>query len=424
MTAPYQHLTLPNGLQIVALTRPQAQTALLSVDLRLGARYEVEADAGLSHFLEHMLFQGCEGYPSPTAVNEAAERMGAALDASTGRESVRFEHQIDPLRVDDSAALLVALLRAPRFEAMETERSIILEEGLDELDEEGRLIDADVWARRALWRGAMARSIIGTQDNIARFTVEDLRRHHQRYVHAANMVVTLVSPLEEAHALALLARRFEGLPSGPVSTLPPAESTGPGPNARLVDDHGSQCECRVVYRTAGGRGDDALALALLRVALDDGLASRLHHRLGLELGLAYDQWASYERLADVGVFELGASLSPAKAPRFIEEARALVRGLIEHPPEGEELARVRFRARWSFLTAMDSAEGLASLYGTPHLYWETPRAPEAVLAEVDALTSEDLAAAAARLLRDEDLGVAVVGPLTASQRRAVERQLS
>ncbi|NDE23199.1 MAG: insulinase family protein, partial [Synechococcaceae bacterium WB9_3_282] len=117
---------LDNGVTVVAVTRPTARVAALTVDVAVGARYETPKQAGLSHMLEHMVFQGCEGFESADAVNEAAERMGTALDAWTSRDTTHFEHLVAPDRLADAADLLSRVLRAPRFLDLDAERAIIL----------------------------------------------------------------------------------------------------------------------------------------------------------------------------------------------------------------------------------------------------------------------------------------------------------
>jgi predicted Zn-dependent peptidase len=408
---------LPNGVTLVAVERP-GPTALLGVDVRVGARYEAPTDAGLSHFLEHMVFQGCEGYPTPLAVNDAAERMGAALDASTARDHTRFEHHVAADRVPHSAHLLAALLRAPAFEDIESERAIILEEALDEVDDTGRLVDPDTLSRRALWPDSpLGQSVIGDRARVQAFAVDDLRRHHRHHYVGANLVVSAVGPAPGEALLDTLAGAFAAHPPGP-RVEPPSAGRLPGrPVAEVVADGRSQCECRLVFRTPGTADPLAPALQMLRLALDDGLASRMHRRLGAELGLAYDQWSAWERYVDSGAFEVAAVVSPGKVATFVDEAHGLLQGLITDPPRGDELERLRFRARWALECLLDAPEGLAALYATPHLYEAAPPTAAERWAQLAALGPDDLAAAAAAVFVPEGHVGCCVGPTGKAERR-------
>ncbi|MCA9538089.1 MAG: insulinase family protein [Myxococcales bacterium] len=411
---------LPNGLLAVAISRPWASTAMFCVDVRVGARFEAPQDSGLSHFLEHMIFQGCDGLPTPEAVNEASERLGAALDASTTRDSTRFEHWVAADRLTESARLVGALLGSPRFASIESERAIILEEALDEFDEDGRRVDAETLSRRALWPASpIGQSVIGELAHLRRFGVADLRRHHARFYGAANMVATAVGPQSVDELMAITRDALGRLPAGQRTEPAPPGALPEGPVIDLVDDHRSQCDCRLVLRTPGRADPDAAAFALLRIALDDGLASRMHRRLGGELGLAYDQWALWEHYPDTGAFELGAQVSPGKVRTFFTEAQRLIEGLISAPPEGEELARVRFRARWAIESALDTPDGLVSLHGAPYLYTDAPPGPADRIAAFDRITTDDLRRVARRLIEPRGYVACCVGPIDKATRRAL-----
>ncbi len=416
-----KQVTLSNQLTLVAIERPQAQTALLSFDVRAGSRYESPEDHGLSHFLEHMVFQGCPGCPSAQALNLKAEGMGAAIDASTSRDVTHFEHLVIPECLSGSAELLASMLRDPAFNEIESERQIILEEALDELDENGRCIDAETLSRRAFWpHSPMGQSVIGNRKRIAAFSVEDLRRYHRAHYGAKNMVATIVGPFEPDRLIEQVQLHFETIPSGERVIPEPAGENPMHPTLERVEDQRSQCDCRLLYPTPGRNSESALGITLLRLCLDDGLAARLPKRLGNELGLAYDQWASWDVDADAGAFELGAELSPKKLIQFIEESHALLRGLKEDPPRGEELERIYFRARWAIQAALDTAEGLTAIYGSPLLYEPNPKTPQERLEALQAISSEELSALASELFVPDHSVLCVVGPTSKMVRKQLE----
>lgn len=405
---PHVAATLPSGACIVALPMPEAATTLVSADVRVGARYESARDAGLSHFLEHMVFQGCGDLPDAHAVNEAAERMGTALDAFTSRDTTHFEHQVSPEYGREAVDLLAAVLGAPAFHDIESERSIILEEALDEVDERGRLVDADTLSRQALWPDSpLGQSVVGNPRNIERFDAADLRRHHGHHYVAGNLVVSVAGPHPAEEMLDWMRAALERFRPGPRPALPPPPSPLLKATFMHVDDARSQVDCRLVYRTPGATDSASPALAMARMALDDGLASRLHRRLGNDLGLAYDQWATWERYPDVGAFEIGAQVSAPKVPTFFAEARALLQGLVEAPPRGEELARLRFRARFHLRSTVERAEGRVLLATAHRVYEGDPPDLETRLARLDAVTPEDIAAAIDAMLGGPPAGVAV-----------------
>ncbi len=411
--------TLSNGLVAVGIERA-GSTALLAVDLRLGSRHESDADAGLTHFLEHMVFQGCSGWPSTEAVNLEAERIGGQLDGYVNRDSTRIEHKMHPGHLEDSARLIADLIGSPAFCDLETERAIVLEEALDEFDEDGRLVDIDTLSRRALWpKAPLGRSIIGDAKRIRRFGLEDLRRHHAETYGACNMIVTAVAPQPEEALLDLVEAHFGGLPGGTPNVPAPAPETPTGPKFLYLSDTSSQVHVCMLFRAPGGQDPDRAALAVLRMALDDGMASRMHRRLGAELGLAYSHWAEYEEYPDAAAFELGAQVSPKKVVELVREAQHLLSGLMTDPPAGEELERLRFRVRWAIRSMEDMPEGLVALHGSARLHLD-PLPPLAErLADIEAVSSEDLARVARRVFTPKNYCFTAVGPGSKADRRGV-----
>ncbi len=421
MPVEISHRKLPNGLRVVGIHRPDAAVALLCVDVRVGSRHESPSESGLSHFLEHMVFQGAEGHVDGDAVNRAAESIGSQLDAFTDRDTTHFEHRVHPTHLDQSAALLSTILRTPAFESIETERAIILEEALDEFDEDGTRTDADTLSRLDLWpRSALGQALIGDRANLERFSVTDLRRFHAAHYRAPNMVATVVGPQPAGELCDLLERHFATLPNGTRSEPASPGPLGDPPGLRFVPSGRSQVEARLLFRTPSGLHEDATALSMLRIALDSGLSARMYKRLGGELGLAYDQWALWEAYHDVGAFELGAHCSPAKVATLVDEAYALLDGLVHDPPQGDELEHIRFRARWGLQSALDTAEGLVQIHGSPRLYYpDEPPSPAELLRRIDATGRDTLARVASEVFVPSGHIACFIGPMEKSDRRGL-----
>ena len=136
-----QEQVLPNGLVVQTIRQPHLHSATISVFARVGSRHEAPADNGLSHFLEHMFFRGSEQFPDSTALNAAMEDLGGILDGFTTRDYSGYQSTVHPSGVNRAIEILGDMFNAPRFEDIDIERSIILEEQLDALDDRGRDLD-------------------------------------------------------------------------------------------------------------------------------------------------------------------------------------------------------------------------------------------------------------------------------------------
>ena len=126
----YERFDLPNGLTIVCAPMPGARSVSMSLYVRIGARYEQARESGISHFLEHMLFKGCSGWPTALDIANEIEGRGGYLNASTGHEHTSYWVKIGSRHWQRAMALMAAMAQYPLLDAeeFERERGVILDE--------------------------------------------------------------------------------------------------------------------------------------------------------------------------------------------------------------------------------------------------------------------------------------------------------
>src|SRR4029079_14424896 len=165
--------TLDHGLAVTTVALPHLHTAVCALFIKVGARFEVPDDNGLSHFVEHMLFRGTERYPTSLALNTALERLGSTLHAETGRDYTLFQLALEPDHVPAALELLGELLVRPRFSDIELERRLILEEINEDYDEQGVEINADDIARGLVFADhPLRQAILRPRDTTARVATQ------------------------------------------------------------------------------------------------------------------------------------------------------------------------------------------------------------------------------------------------------------
>lgn len=419
MSPDIQRTELANGLQVLSTPLPHLHTATLAVFVKVGSRFESPADNGLSHFVEHMLFRGTEAHPTSWDLNFAIERLGGTLHAETGRDLSLFHMSVEPALLDEAMALFGELFGRPRFSDIELERRIILEEINEDYSEDDVEINGDDIVRGLMF-GAhpLGQRVIGPRDNVRGFGDEDVRRHFARYYCAGNMLLCAAGPVRPEDVVASAERHLGGLSRGTPAVAAPPTFDQSGPRYRHVRDSGSQTSIHVLFRAVPDMDPGYAACVALSRALDDGMATPLHYQLCDQQGLAYSVQASIEPLADVALLEVVGATSQAKVP-------ALLRGMLDLPGRlrherisDAELDKVKRRYRHDLLSALDDSHAVASWFGGPALYYAPPRFEERI-AQMEAMTAEDIRATAERVLRPERLAVAVVGPLSRSRRDQV-----
>lgn len=404
--------TLDNGLAVTTVALPHLHTAAVALFIKVGARFEAPDDNGLSHFVEHMLFRGTERYPTSLALNTAVERLGSTLHAETGRDYTLFQLNLEPENVAAAIDLLGELLGRPRFDDIELERQLVLEEINEDYDEQGVEINTDDIARGlAFGDHPLAQRIIGPRGNVERFALADVRRHFTTFYGARNATLCVAGPVHHAGVVEAAARALTALPAGSRIEIPQAPPPITGPRLRHVPDAGSQTSFSVLFRAVPELDPAYVALVALLRVLDDGMSTRLHYTLADQKGLAYSIHASIEPLADVSLFEITGATANAKVPALVRELFGLLDGLRRGEVTADELAKARVRYRYETLASIDDASAMCGWFGGTSLYYP-PQTLSARLAAMTAVGVDDVVRVAQQILQPDHLVLAAVGTLS------------
>jgi predicted Zn-dependent peptidase len=398
---------------VTTVALPHLHTAVVSLFIKVGARFESPADNGLSHFTEHMLFRGTERYPTSLALNTAVERLGSTLHAETGRDYTLFQMALEPEYVPAAIDVLGELLGRPRFSDIELERALVLEEINEDYDEQGVEINADDIARGLAFEDhPLGQRIIGPRTNVERFTSGDVARHFGTFYGASNATLCVAGPVEHQLVVESAGRALGHLPAGTRVEVPAAPPIGSaGPRLRHVADAGSQTSLAMLFRGVPELDEQYVALiALLRV-LDDGMSTRLHYTLADQKGLAYSIHAAIEPLADAALFEIAGATANAKVPALVRELLVLLDGLRNGQVTDDELAKARTRYRYETLASIDDAASMAGWFGGTALYYPPP-ALSTRLEAMTRVTRDDVVRIAEQVLVPDRFVLAAVGTLS------------
>jgi predicted Zn-dependent peptidase len=408
---------LDNGLRVTTVALPHLHTATCALFIKVGSRFESTDDNGLSHFVEHMLFRGTERFPDSLALNTAVEELGATLNAETGRDYTLFSMSVEPQRVPAAIEIFAELMGRPRFSDIELERALVLEEINEDYDEDGVEINADDIARGMLFENhPLGQRIIGPKSNVERFTQADVQRHFATYYGAGNATLCIAGPIQHDDVVTHAQRSVGNLPRGPVAmsqiiAQPVGVSSFAGPQLRHVTDRGSQTSLAILFRGMPELDANYLAMATMLRILDDGMSTRLHYQLADQKGLAYSIHAAIEPLADVAVFEIAGATANNKVAILVTEIASLLGGLCAGDVTARELAKAQTRYRYETLASIDDAGSMASWFGGTALYYPPPSLSDR-LAAMQAVTLDDVVAAARTVFAPDRLAIAAVGSLT------------
>jgi len=404
--------TLASGLRVITERMPDARSVCAGVWVGVGSRDEPAELAGVSHFLEHLLFKGTPRR-SAKAIAQAVDRVGGDMNAFTTKEYTAYYTRLPADCVGLGLELLGDVVSDPLLAPadVDAERQVILEELLMDAD----LLDdrVHVLLGESLFPGhPLGRDTAGSPDTVAAVTAEDVRAFFERWYRSANMVVAVAGAVDHDDVVARVERAFSAPAGGEAPPRVP-----PGPKVRpvaTVRRRSEQAHLAVGYRAVDRRHPDREALDVLSHVLGGGMSSRLFDEIREQRGLAYSVYSSTAAYADAGALMVYAGTSPGRVGAvldLIEEQLDKVRaeGVTE-----AEMAVAQGYLVGSFLLGLeDSASRMSRLGGALTCLGEVRSVDEQV-ARYRAVSQEDVARVAARLL-DAPRALAAVGPLARAQ---------
>ena len=400
---------LSSGLRVIALPQSHLERAHVALYSRVGSRFETEASNGLSHFLEHMIYRGTPRLPSAHAVNLAFEDLGGYLYAATHVDFGVFSVTLPEESFEVALPLFGEVLSAPAFFDVELERGIVREEILEDLDDEGREINADNLSRKLIYPShPLGFTITGHQSQVDSFTEAMLCAHHQTFYTRENSVLVLAGALDPRRTIDLCETAFERLPAGKRIEATPPKHTQKKPRLKQLENMSSQTDVRVSFRACAEYSNDAPAIELLMRVLDDGMSTRLYHRLCNELGLCYDVSCGFDGYEDDGVIDFSAGVQHARTAQVVGEILDLVGQLTREPPTSDELARAQRRTAWDMRHMVNAEEEIGHHWGLGALF-EREQSPEVRLAHAKGITRDELLDVARRAFVPDRLNVVAVG---------------
>ncbi len=310
---------LPSGLTVALEPMPATRTVSMGVWMGVGARDEPEALAGVSHFLEHLVFKGSPERDA-VSISRAIDRVGGDINAFTSKEYTAYYCRVPSRCLADGIELLGDVVARPaiRPDELENERQVILEELAMDDDDPDDVVHRR-FGREVFGEHPLGRDTGGDRETVAAITVDDVRRFHAEHYRAGSTVVSIAGAIDPEQTLDLVERAFAALPGGDgrVGRLAPDAL---GHDAEILDD------TEQVHLVMGGRSlprldPDREALDVVNHVLGGGLSSRLFDEIRERRGLAYSVFSGTAAYADCGSWSVYAGTMP-------EHART-VRALVE-----------------------------------------------------------------------------------------------
>jgi predicted Zn-dependent peptidase len=414
----FQRTVLPNGLRILTSSMPHTHSVALSLYVGTGSRHELDGQAGVSHFVEHLLFKGTEKRPTAKEVAEAIDSVGGVLNAGTDREYTVYYVKVARLHLDLALDVLIELVRRPLIDPaeMEKERGVILEELAMVADSPAQL--ADLLLDSILWPdNPLGRDIAGTPESVKGISRQmALDYMHRQYV-PNNIVFAVAGNIDHQALVQQITSALSDWQTGEFSPWLPA----PSPNGTRCAVHyktTEQAHVTLAVPALALDHPDRHALSFLSVILGEGMSSRLFVELREKRGLAYDVHTYAAFFRDAGTFNVYTGVDPKNAVEATKVILAELSRLRDEGPSSDELVKARELSKGRLMLRMEDTRNVSGWIGGQELLLGDVRSIDAAVAEMDAVTLEDLQRVSREIIDPAKLYLAVVGPYRSDKRFA------
>lgn len=417
---------------LTLLTIPMPIESITSLILsNTGSRYETSTKEGIAHFFEHIVFKGTTKYPEALTLAETIDQIGADFNAFTSKEYTGYYVKASAKHLELSLDVLSDMLLSPvlRPDDIEREKGVIIEELNMYLDNPARHIGT-LFEQMAYQGSGLSHDIIGSKESINGITQADFLQFLDHWYDLSNLVLVLAGKktlLESAQTIDLVnqifANKYQARQAGSVAktTRLAGLLDNPISSQRLhIENKPTQQAHFVLGWPALKRNSpERFALSLLSVILGGNMSSRLFTQVREKRGLAYYVHSDLDQYHDGGIFGASAGVDKARIEEAlqvtIEQFTDLTTG--KQTITQQDLQKAKDYLLGKMVLNMEESDSVAQTFGLKLILLEKIETPEEIIAKIKAVKVEELLDLAKRLIKPDQLRLAIIGQFSKAQQQ-------
>ena len=413
----YDRTVLDNGITVISESIPTVRSVALGIWVAAGSRDENPDEAGISHFLEHMMFKGTSTR-SARDISESFDRLGAEVNAFTSEEATCYYSRVIDRHADEAFGVLADMVVDSSFdeEAATSEREVVLEEISRTEDTPDQKVD-DLFSRTIWPEHPIGRPVLGERATVSAFVPAQLRSYTSRHYRTGDIVVAAAGNLSHADVAALASAALASLPVGPRAD----RAIRPAQAARHVAVATKETEqAHICWGTLSidANSADRFAMDLLNAVLGGSMASRLFQEIREKRGLAYAVNSYNALYTDTGAFMVYAGTRPENTKLVVELITAEVAKVLDSGITAAELDRARESVDGHMVLGLENTNRRMMRLGGPEVGGRELLSIDEVIERYAAVTLEDIHRVAKATLGGPRT-LAVVGPHTSDEIEAL-----
>ena len=401
--------TTSRGLRVVSEPMSGVRSVALGIWIGVGSRFETPAQAGVSHFLEHLLFKGTPQYTAEQ-IAQIFDGFGGEVNAGTGRDyTVVYIRVLDEL-LERGFPVIAEMLSHPTFADLDQEREVVCEEIAMYADDPEDQVH-DMLARAIFPNQPLGRPVIGTADVVAHIPKDDIAAYHAHHYRAPNMVIAAAGNVDQDALVELSNKLLGDLRNGAAPDAPTPAAPG-APRLEVIKKATEQ-----VHLCIGGPGltrsdPRRHAQAVLDTLLGGLMSSRLFQEVREKRGLAYSVGSYTAGYADAGQVVVHLGTREDNLATCCQVIETELRRLRDFAVPAAELQRAKDHLKGRLVLGTESPGTRMNRLGRAVITDTEMLTIDEIIDRIDEVRDDDVQALAAEFWQPETMSVAAVGPDT------------
>lgn len=415
----YRKLILDNGIRLVTERIPTLKSVTIGIWVDVGSRDESPAQAGYSHFIEHMFFKGT-ATRTATDISREIDGLGGEINAFTTRETTTFYVKVLDQHLPQALDLLSDLFLRSRLgkKEIEKEKQVIREEIRMVQDDPEDLVQ-DLHTKLVMGRHPLSRPILGREATIAQINRQDLLQYIDAHYRPEKIVIAVAGNFDQPRLEATIARVFRtyGQPhrAAPSKRWPPELCGGVIVKQKSLE----QVHLCVGLPGVAAGHKDRYAVYALNSVLGGSVSSRLFQEIREKRGLSYLIYSFVSGYSDGGTITIYAGTQAREAERVLDLVYREIRKLARQGIDPTELRRTKDQLKGGLMLSLESSHSRMNKLAKDELIAGAHTTLEDMLREIDAVTDQQLSRVARDFFISNRMALTALGPLSSRQEQAL-----
>jgi len=407
----YKKTTLKNGLRIITAPVKGTATATVMVMVGVGSRYESAREAGLSHFIEHMLFKGTQKRPTYLQIAEELDAIGGESNAFTGKDKTAYYAKADAKHMETALDVIADMYLNSTIEEAEIkkESGTIIQE-INMYEDSPMRNAGNIFEQLMYPDNALGGDIAGSKKTVASFKRKDFVEYMEKFYVANDTVVCVAGKFNEKRTIAQIEKYFAGMRKGKKPIAEKIVEAQSQAEAKIKFKKTDQSHLVLGVRAYDENHKDRFVLSVMSVILGGNMSSRIFGEVREKRGLAYYVRTNIDSYQDCGYLATSAGVEHKNLALAVETILGEYKKIATEAVTTEELQKAKDYIKGRSIMNLESSDEVAMFLIEQEIDKKKIMTVAEIFARIDKVTASDILRVARDIFKEKGLNLAVIGP--------------